>query len=445
MIRQVTIATGAEIDNVYDVRNRLTSVTNKDSSGRVTQVVGYTYDMFGDLIGRSLTVNTYTGSSTTPTTSTTTTARFVFDGNQMVLAFDGSGNLTDRILNGPSVDQVLADEHYSSPTASPTTAGSTLWMLGDNAGTIRDIVDNSGTLQDHLTYNSFGVLTGQSGPAAYGATDVIFGGYTGAFYDSATGLQYHNDSSTGITGRWYNPELQRWMSEDPIFPLSGSNPYGYSNNAPTNFTDPSGLAPPGSWLPVPGPISGGGTYKLFLGQWYRYTDASPQPTPIQPPVVPSAPYNAANDPSDPNFDINDFSSRYNAAIWSPHDNRNFWNQDPSFDYAKKHWVQLPGSQAIYHQIGPGNEHNLKFVSPDGHCEAVFHPNGTLVKDQTNGGTYNHAFSPSGDLVENAQHLMYDVVPYWLWGNGPYDKGTLSQRFGGGGPTVAPPPPPTPGR
>jgi RHS repeat-associated protein len=240
IVRQVTIATGAEIDNVYDVRDRLTSVTNKDSSGRITQVVNYSYDMFGDLIGRSLTVNTYTGASTTPTTSTTTTGHFVFDvaTGGLVLEFDGGGNLTGRVLNGPAADQVLATESVSSLT----TAGSVEWLLPDNENTTRDIVDNNGALQDHLTYNAFGALTSQAGPAVAAATDLIFGGYTGAFYDSATGLSYHNDPKSGTIGRWYNAATQRWLTQDPIFPLSGPNPYEYCDNATTNSCDPTGLA-----------------------------------------------------------------------------------------------------------------------------------------------------------------------------------------------------------
>ena len=97
---------------------------------------------------------------------------------------DGSGNITDRFLNGPAVDQILADEHYSSPVANPSTAGDTEWMLGDNQGTAHDIVDSSGLL-DHSTYNAFGVLTGSG---SFSATDAIFAAYTGSFYDSATGL-----------------------------------------------------------------------------------------------------------------------------------------------------------------------------------------------------------------------------------------------------------------
>jgi hypothetical protein len=116
---------------------------------------------------------------------------------------------------------------------------------------------------------------------------------------------------------------------------------------------------------------------------------------------------------------------YIAALQEPHTFRNFYNQTPSFEYAQKYWIQLPDSEAIYHQIGPGNEHNLKFVSPDGHCEAVFHPDGTLVYNPTNAGTYNYSFNPNGGWGGNIPHFFQDILPYKLnqlvdgsSGNGP---------------------------
>ncbi len=148
------------------------------------------------------------------------------------------------------MDQILADEHYTSPTASPTSAGTTEWFLGDNQGTVRDIVTSSGLI-DHLTYDAFGKLTGQSGSGAYPSTDVIFAGYTGTFTDLATGLQWHNDPSSGYTGRWYNPSLQRWMSKDPTGLGPDSNPYRYVRNAATSFTAPTGLQPPPKPIYVP--------------------------------------------------------------------------------------------------------------------------------------------------------------------------------------------------
>ncbi len=60
-------------------------------------------------------------------------------------------------------------------------AGTVLWGLGDHEGTIRDIVDNSGSVLDHRVFNSFGKLTSETAPA----TDFDIG-YTGLFYDAGS-------------------------------------------------------------------------------------------------------------------------------------------------------------------------------------------------------------------------------------------------------------------
>jgi hypothetical protein len=47
----------------------------------------------------------------------------------------------------------LADER------SPTTVR---WMLTDNQGTVRDITNNVGGVQNHIRYDSFGKITSQT-------------------------------------------------------------------------------------------------------------------------------------------------------------------------------------------------------------------------------------------------------------------------------------------
>jgi hypothetical protein len=86
-----------------------------------------------------------------------------YDGSNPVLAFDGSGNLTDRYLWGPAVDQVLADEQFWAGSCGeagngglPTSAGNTLWTLGDNQNSVRDLVSDSGALIQHIAYSPFG-------------------------------------------------------------------------------------------------------------------------------------------------------------------------------------------------------------------------------------------------------------------------------------------------
>ena len=46
--------------------------------------------------------------------------------------------ITQRYLYGQAVDQILATETFSPPTDT------VLWGLGDNEGTIRDVVDSAG-------------------------------------------------------------------------------------------------------------------------------------------------------------------------------------------------------------------------------------------------------------------------------------------------------------
>ena len=72
-----------------------------------------------------------------------------------------TAQVSKRYLYAKAVDQVLATDNC---------AGSVLWGLADQEGTIRDVVNNSGTLVTHVKYNSFGEPIG--GTAARGRLPV---------------------------------------------------------------------------------------------------------------------------------------------------------------------------------------------------------------------------------------------------------------------------------
>ncbi|MDY6868571.1 MAG: RHS repeat-associated core domain-containing protein, partial [Chloroflexota bacterium] len=57
--------------------------------------------------------------------------------------------------------------------------------------------------------------------------------YTGRELDSETGLYYYR-------ARYYDPEVGRFLSEDPLGFEAGINFYVYCKNNPVNFNDPSG-------------------------------------------------------------------------------------------------------------------------------------------------------------------------------------------------------------
>ncbi|MDD3841064.1 MAG: RHS repeat-associated core domain-containing protein [Clostridia bacterium] len=64
--------------------------------------------------------------------------------------------------------------------------------------------------------------------------------FTGRRLDSETGLYYYRN-------RYYNPNLGRFIQQDPLGPIDGPNVYTYVNNNPVNLIDPLGLCGDDDW------------------------------------------------------------------------------------------------------------------------------------------------------------------------------------------------------
>ncbi|WP_324282065.1 RHS repeat-associated core domain-containing protein [Cyanobacterium aponinum UTEX 3222] len=194
----------------WDYLNRLVAVTDFDSSGNVVQIVEFSYDMFGQRRSKVVDgVATY----------------FVYDRDDVILDFvdDGSGiELDMRYLHGNQVDQVLAQEDSN---------GDVVWLLRDYLGTIRDLVDNTGDVVNHLTYDSYGNVVSETDASV----DSRYR-FTGREWDEEIELYYYRT-------RYYSAESGRFISVDPISFKSGTyNLYGYVDNSPISNVDPSGLA-----------------------------------------------------------------------------------------------------------------------------------------------------------------------------------------------------------
>ncbi len=182
----------------WDYENRLKQATK---TGGVS--VTYLYDALGRRIQR-----TSSGSGTT---------KFVYDGADVVRDLDGSGATIADYLNGPGIDNKLRQ----------TISGTASYFLVDHLGTTRSLADSGGTITSNLNYDSFGNVTSGSASTRYT--------YTGRELDSETGLMYYR-------ARWYDPQLGRFVSEDPIgFEGGDVNLYAYVENEPLNFGDPRGL------------------------------------------------------------------------------------------------------------------------------------------------------------------------------------------------------------
>ena len=140
-------------------------------------------------------------------------------------------DLAQRYLWSDRVDELLAVEVVDSLAQ----AGDVQWALADHLGTIRDVVDADGNVINHRTYSAFGQLVHET------AADTLSFGYTGRYLDESTGLQNN-------WNRWYDNEIGRWMSEDPIgFEAGDANLYRYVGNEVVSELDPTGLEV-GDWL-----------------------------------------------------------------------------------------------------------------------------------------------------------------------------------------------------
>jgi RHS repeat-associated protein len=215
-LTRTKISDNSLTEYTWDYRNRLTKVVERatGSGGAITKETNYTYDVFDRRIGKSVDADGAGGGSAV-------VSRFVYDGDHIALQFDGSNNLTHRYLHGPAIDQILADEDALNDI---------LWALTDNLGTVRDLVDDSGAVQNHIEYDSFGKVTAESAAAV----DHLFG-YTGRERDEETGLMYYR-------ARYYDPATGRFISHDPIgFAAGDISLSRYVGNCVSTYVDPSGL------------------------------------------------------------------------------------------------------------------------------------------------------------------------------------------------------------
>jgi RHS repeat-associated protein len=201
----------------WDHRNRLTRIAQYDSSDTLLHEVEYTYDVYGRRITKEIDADGAGGGGVE-------TIQYVYDGDAIVFAFDGSDALTNRYLQGPMVDQILASEDDT---------GDVLWALTDNLGSVRDLVENDGTVANHITYDAYGNVTSETASSV----DHIYA-FTGRERDEESDLQFNR-------ARYYDAAIGQWVSEDPIeFLARDSNLRRYASNASTNATDPSGLIEP---------------------------------------------------------------------------------------------------------------------------------------------------------------------------------------------------------
>jgi RHS repeat-associated protein len=193
----------------YDLNGNMTSdgthSYNWDARNHLSQIdAGATGSLVHDAFGRR-TSKTILGGQT----------GFLYDGVNPVQELSGT-TVTANLLTGG------VDEYFSR-----TDALGARHFLTDALGSTLALTDSAGTVQTGYAFEPFGSTTGS------GATTTNSFAYTGRELDG-TGLYYYR-------ARYYNPTLQRFISEDPVGFHGGIDLYSYAYNSPTMFRDPTGL------------------------------------------------------------------------------------------------------------------------------------------------------------------------------------------------------------
>ena len=144
------------------------------------------------------------------------TAKYTYDGLDVILDDGGEGIV--KYQNGLGIDNKL----------KMVSNGNAKYFLQDHLGSTVSLTDSSGAVVSSANYDSFGNSTNNLTTRYQ---------YTGREKDEFTGLMYYR-------ARWYDANLGRFISEDPIgFAGGDANLFGYVKNNPQNFVDATGLYP----------------------------------------------------------------------------------------------------------------------------------------------------------------------------------------------------------
>jgi RHS repeat-associated protein len=120
-----------------------------------------------------------------------------------------------------------------------TTAGRTAmrvngvltWLVVDQVGSTTITANADGSFQSEIRYSAYGEVRYVNGTTI---TDKL---YTGQQQETEIGLDYY-------VARFYDPAIAHFVQMDSLVPEAGSSNaydrYGYGNNNPVRYNDPSG-------------------------------------------------------------------------------------------------------------------------------------------------------------------------------------------------------------
>ncbi|HID7507864.1 TPA: RHS repeat-associated core domain-containing protein [Enterobacter hormaechei] len=205
----------------YDAENRLVSARGTGPEGRFE--ARYHYDALGRRTRKIVT-----------TTHGTTDTRFLWQGYRLLQEQQESGLRSTYVYDPNEAWSPLARVDHLRDQSS----GEVYWFNTDLNGAPLEVTDERGAVRWSGQYGSFGEVRHQSEGFSRLVNRTAMAHqplrYAGQYADGETGLHYN-------LFRYYDPQVGRFIVQDPIGLNGGWNLYQYAPN-PLGWIDPLGLS-----------------------------------------------------------------------------------------------------------------------------------------------------------------------------------------------------------
>nr|WP_264477828.1 RHS repeat-associated core domain-containing protein [Halomonas malpeensis] len=199
---------GERLTMGYDGANRLVSLTRTSAYGP-TMEAAYRYDALGRRISKAV----------RHANGTATTTHYGWDGDRIVREESENQRSTIVYEPGSFVPMLRIDDTQQGQQLSA--------FVTDAIGTPMQLVAASGDIQWQGQPDDWAAVKDVRGSARQPIR------FQGQWQDEESGLYYNRH-------RYYDPQQGRYVSQDPIGLLGGTNLYGYVAN-PAEMVDPLGL------------------------------------------------------------------------------------------------------------------------------------------------------------------------------------------------------------
>jgi len=212
-IRKGEEATPQNTSYAYDFENRITSLGYTNIPG----ITGMQSDQLG-YNGEGLRMQAIKNS---------VLESYLYDGFNIVVEKDTSGNTAKTYTRGLDASGGIGgilDQNYVV-SGTPVTQ----YFDYNDLGSVANLTTTTGATASSYNFDAFGnLLTTQAG------NDTNRYLFSTKELDKRSGLYYFG-------ARYYDPEVGRWLTPDPLGMIDGPNIYAYAQNNPINLVDPYGL------------------------------------------------------------------------------------------------------------------------------------------------------------------------------------------------------------